>query len=780
MVGRQFDGSRGVQAIPRAILETLEQRRMLSASSLAVPLVTVTSAATGSSSPPSTAFTPAQLTSAYGINNIKLNGVTGNGAGQTIAIVTADDAPALVSSSASNFASSDLAIFDKQFGLPDPPSFIKMEDYENGSYPPADTGWSLEATLDVEWTHAVAPQAKIILLEAHDVTSDSLINWGVATAAGLNGVSVVSMSFGFKELTAESEFDPVFTTPSGHSGVTFVGSTGDTGEPGLYPAYSPNVLAVGGTTLNAPSGNYTSEAAFSNGGGGISKYEAKPSYQSSVTQSSTNRTIPDVSIVGDPNSGVAVYDSYNGGQPAWFKTAGTSVSAPLWAGLVAIANQGRAGAGLAPYDGRTGTLPKLYSLPASDFHDITSGGNGYTAGPGYDLVTGRGTPIANLLVPALAGVSSTGTTGSISGVVSKVSGGTTSPFSGVQIYLKNSSTLNISTYTSSSGSYSFTGLPAGTYYVSESLPSGYTQTAPSGSSITVNLSTGQNASGDNFTDTAVSTGPAALAGSVIGTSGSYQNDGNTIAKAFDGNLSTFFDGSSANGNWAGLNLGTTYAITSIKYAPRSGWASRMVGGIFQGSNSSTFSSGVTNLATITGTPVVGSLTTISVSSSSAFQYVRYLSPNGSYGDVAEIQFFGTASKSTATKLTGTVIGTSGSYQNGGNTISKAFDGNVTTFFDGPTANGNWAGLNLGSAKSITQISYAPRSGWDSRMVGGIFQASNSATFSSGVVNLYTISSTPADGVLTTVNVSVSGTYQYVRYLSPNGSYGDVAEINFYG
>ena len=101
------------------------------------------------------------------------------------------------------------------------------------------------------------------------------------------------------------------------------------------------------------------------------------------------------------------------------------------------------------------------------------------------------------------------------------------------------------------------------------------------------------------------TAPTGLTGTVIGTAGSYQNDGNTIAKAFDGNLSTFFDGSTANGNWAGLDLGSTYNITQVGFSPRSGWASRMVGGVFQGSNSSTFATGVTTLATITATPATG-------------------------------------------------------------------------------------------------------------------------------------------------------------------------------
>jgi hypothetical protein len=387
--------------------------------------------------------------------------------------------------------------------------------------------------------------------------------------------------------------------------------------------------------------------------------------------------------------------------------------------------------------------------------------------------------------------------GSISGTVSKVVSGTTSTFSGVTVYLdlNDSGSLNASdpsTTTSSTGTYSFTGLAAGTYDVREVVPAGYTQTTPASSPSVVTLASGSSSStGDNFTDTASSTTTAGslLSGTVIGTAGSWDNDGTTIANAFDGNLSTDFVAPTANGDWAGLNLGAEYTITQVKYSPQPGWTSRMVGGIFQGSNSSTFASGVTNLFTITANPTAGVYASASVSSTASFEYVRYLGPNGSYGDVAEVQFYGTytgpaggggGGTTGPTPLSGTVIGTSGSWSNDGNTISKAFDGNLSTFFDGPTGNGDWAGQNLGATYAITSISYAPRSGWASRMVGGIFQASNSATFSSGVVNLFTITSTPVTGSLTTVSISNTNAFQYVRYIGPNGSYGDVAEVQFFG
>jgi hypothetical protein len=242
---------------------------------------------------------------------------------------------------------------------------------------------------------------------------------------------------------------------------------------------------------------------------------------------------------------------------------------------------------------------------------------------------------------------------------------------------------------------------------------------------------------------------APLTGAVIGTSGPYQNDGNVAAKAVDGNLNTFFDGPSANGNYVGLNFGDADVVTQISYAPRSGWASRMVGGIFQGSDSPTFSSGVANLYTITATPKTGALTTVSLPAGQAFEYARYLSPANSFGDVAEIQFSGyTPPQPLQLQEYAAAIGTAGSYHNQGNTIANAFDGNLSTYFDGPDATGDWVGLTtFGTPTVVTQVAFAPRAGLQSRMVGGEIQASDSADFSSGVVTLFTITTSPAVGCI---------------------------------
>ena len=233
------------------------------------------------------------------------------------------------------------------------------------------------------------------------------------------------MSWGFAEGQAvfaadEASYDSTFNVP----GVTFVAGTGDYGAADPeYPAFSPNVVAVGGTSLNLNADNsYNSETGwgynsasageFIGSGGGISMYEPEPAYQEGV-QSTGSRTTPDVSLVADPATGAWIADPYNLGADNPFEVVGgTSLSAPAWAGLVALVNEGRAAAGEATLDSSspTETQQALYSLPQSDYNVITSGSNGYTANAGYNLVTGLGTPVANLLVGDLVAYQGPGTT----------------------------------------------------------------------------------------------------------------------------------------------------------------------------------------------------------------------------------------------------------------------------------------------------------------------------------------------------------------------------------
>jgi hypothetical protein len=368
-----------------------------------------------SSSPNGEGYTPAQLQKAYGFNQIPLPiGETFNdaGSGQTIAIIDALDDP---------YIRSDLQTFDQTFNIggaahdPTSTSFFNVVNENGGTtLPPTDNGevdFALETSLDVEWAHAMAPGANILLVEASTPFSLNDLGTAIETAARQPHVSAISMSFGFGDWPTEYYLDNMFTTPAGHQGVSYIASAGDFG--GLYPEYpavSPNVLGVGGTTLPADASgnpNRGQETTWNLGGGGISSTEAEPAYQNSV-QSTGSRTGPDLAYDSDPSTGVPIYDTlfanaFFPGKP-WSEIGGTSMAAPQMSSLVAIANQMRVAAGGVTLDGAHQLLPAIYQIAASDpnaFHDITTGNNGYPAGPGYDFATGVGTPNAKYLVPDL-------------------------------------------------------------------------------------------------------------------------------------------------------------------------------------------------------------------------------------------------------------------------------------------------------------------------------------------------------------------------------------------
>lgn len=330
-------------------------------------------------------LSPAQVRHAYGFDNI-----AAQGAGQTIAIVDAYDDP--------NIAS-DLNVFKRQFGLPASACpFTKV--YASGLRPRSDAGWALEIALDVEWACAIAPSANIVLVEA---ASNSFANLFAAVDYAAAHANVVSMSWGGGEFSSEtfSTYDGHFNIPN----VTFTASSGDSGNGVEYPAASPYVVAVGGTTLNVDaSGNRLSETAWSGSGGGISAYEGIPAYQGAVVPVSIDpnqRAVPDVAYDADPNTGFPVYDSVKSqGQWGWFQVGGTSAGAPQWAAFMAIVNSART----SPLSGTAAPIYAAYN--ATNFYDITSGANGScgdacTANTGYDFVTGLGSPVADQLFQAL-------------------------------------------------------------------------------------------------------------------------------------------------------------------------------------------------------------------------------------------------------------------------------------------------------------------------------------------------------------------------------------------
>ena len=306
-------------------------------------------------------YTPSQIRTAYGFAQL-----SNNGAGQTIAIVDAYGSPTI---------QKDLNTFDTAFGLAN----ITVNIVNQASKIPTNSGWALETSLDVEWAHAIAPNATIMLVVARSASLSDLI-WCVDYAT-THGANVVSMSWGAREFSGESSYDSHFN----HTGVIYVASSGDSGSIVEWPAVSPYVVAVGGTTLNLQAnGTYVSETAWSGSGGGKSSYVPKPTWQNGF-QTSSKRGVPDVAYVANPSTGVAMYDStpYQK-QSGWFVIGGTSVGAPSWAALFALSG--------------SGSNTALYGLATSNwanyYHDITPSR--------YDFVTGLGSPQANNLVPALA------------------------------------------------------------------------------------------------------------------------------------------------------------------------------------------------------------------------------------------------------------------------------------------------------------------------------------------------------------------------------------------
>ena len=333
----------------------------------------------GVSSAP-TGLSPAAIKLAYGFSTGNATTDNAAGAGETIAIVDAYDDPN---------AEADLGVFSSKFSLPACTAangcFTKVNQTGGNKYPRSNSGWALEISLDIQWAHAIAPGAKILLVEA---SSNSFTNLMAAEdyATKINAQTTksnaqyVSNSWGGSEFSGESTYDSHFV----QSGVSFFVSSGDSGLPASYPSASPNVISVGGTTLNFDSTQaFSSETGWSGSGGGCSAYENAAGAQLGFTEyvnvsCAGKRATPDVSLDADPASGVSVYDSVKYmGQSGWWTVGGTSASSPMWAARSAVASV---------------VVNASYVYGSSiTYRDITSGGNnGASYFTGLDLVTGRG------------------------------------------------------------------------------------------------------------------------------------------------------------------------------------------------------------------------------------------------------------------------------------------------------------------------------------------------------------------------------------------------------
>jgi subtilase family serine protease len=378
-------------------------------------------------------YSPSEMRTAYGVKSMVDAGITGKG--QTIVIIDSYGNPTV---------SEDLKQFDRDYNLPDPPSFrviaplgTKPFDVKNADM----VGWAQETDLDVQWAHAIAPGANIVLLtspvsETQGVQGmpefAQLVQYALDNHLG----SIISQSWGTTENTLFTsdgypildKFNSLYQRAM-NEGVTVLASAGDTGvqNPDTnnknypfptvdFPASSPYVTAVGGTTLNADTqGNYQSETAWNGGagsatGGGFSQYFKTPDYQTGAlgahsTSANGYRGLPDVAYDADASTGVPIYLGF-ASDPGYYLFGGTSAGAPQWAGLIAIGNQ-IAGRSLGFINPDLYAIGKNSQSYAAAFHDITVGNNsqggvqGYKAGSGWDPVSGWGSPQATVLIASL-------------------------------------------------------------------------------------------------------------------------------------------------------------------------------------------------------------------------------------------------------------------------------------------------------------------------------------------------------------------------------------------
>ncbi|MEU1480817.1 S53 family peptidase [Streptomyces sp. NPDC005760] len=326
-----------------------------------------------------TGYGPSDLQSAYGLTSASAN----NGSGQTIAIVDAYDDPN---------AAADLATYRSYYGLPACTvangCFKKVSQTgSTTSLPTADSGWAEEISLDLDMVSAIAPNAKILLVEAKSAT---MANLGKAVNEAVTlGAKFVSNSYGGSESSSDTSYDSSYFN---HPGVAITVSAGDGGYGAEYPAASRYVTSVGGTALSTSSNSrgwtesVWNTSSTEGTGSGCSAYDTKPTWQTDT--GCTKRMIADVSAVADPATGVSVYDSY-GVTAGWYTFGGTSASSPIIAAVYALA--GTPGAS---------DYPAQYPYKhTSSLNDVTSGSNGScsttyfcTATSGYDGPTGWGTP----------------------------------------------------------------------------------------------------------------------------------------------------------------------------------------------------------------------------------------------------------------------------------------------------------------------------------------------------------------------------------------------------
>jgi len=339
-------------------------------------------------------YLPSDLWSAYALGSYGSTGAVNGGAGATVAVIDAYDDPN---------AASDLAFYRSSTGLPacntttGAGCLVKVDQTGGTSYPSPNSSWAVEISLDVDMVSAICPNCWILLVEASSNTFANLAA-AAAYAEGVSGVVGVSNSYGGGEFSSETTLDSSYA----HAGVAVTASAGDSGYGVEYPAASPGVVGVGGTTLTNSSGVW-SETTWSGTGSGCSAYEPNPGWQPSTSLCS-RRTVGDVSADADPHTGVAVYDTY--GEPGWLVVGGTSVASPIVASVFALAGNTSGMAAGSAASGLYGGLGLRRVVSGANAHHCTTylcnaadsltsyltGGGANVSSTWYNGPTGNGTP----------------------------------------------------------------------------------------------------------------------------------------------------------------------------------------------------------------------------------------------------------------------------------------------------------------------------------------------------------------------------------------------------
>jgi subtilase family serine protease len=514
-------------------IATLDQRARIASASGTRPAATAISAAV---------YSPAQIRLAYGLPALPAAGAALSaadaaafGAGQTIYIVDAFDHPN---------AFADLAKFNTKFGLPActnvaltaasalplakagsactfSVAYTDSKGALNSAAPAYSSGWIAEIALDVQWAHAIAPLARIVLIEVSDANSNTLLG-GVALANKM-GAGVVSMSFGASEGSWVKSSDASFAT----AGMTYVAAAGDDGAQALWPAISPKVLAVGGTSLQWSGAGTRREVAWASSGGGVSAYEALPTWQQGTVVPGAGaakmRTVSDVAFNANPTTGQYVALTEKGSTTTrWNAYGGTSIGAPQWAGLVAIANARRVAASKALLgDFHVALYKTIAGSPgtyAAAFADIVEGNDGACAtcatAVGYDTVTGWGTPNASALLNTLVTDSTSGTPTAFAPVVP---GGAFSAQTGTAF----AASLGVTAPSGVAITYALSGAPSGVAVNASGVVSWAAPVAGSYAfTATATTSAGQSASARyTLAVVAVNHAPTLASGTVTGKAG---------------------------------------------------------------------------------------------------------------------------------------------------------------------------------------------------------------------------------------------------------------------